>query len=176
MMNSHPALAALLALLVLSAGCASQPRDPASAAAPVAACGGAGLFAEGGERATLWIRTSSEYRASAEGIYRNATAALPRALADPASSAEPKQTDEFAALPPAVVMDIDETVLDNSPAQARMILERTCPADFLAVWDAWLAERAAKAVPGAADFIRAARGMKDAQGRAVRVILITNRE
>ena len=43
-------------------------------------------------------------------------------------------------------------------------------------WDAWVAERAAPAVPGAADFIRAARAMKDAAGRPVRVFFITNRE
>ena len=166
---------AVLALLALATGCTSAPPQQ-----PVAArgqsCGGAGKFAEGGERATLWIRNSSEFRASSEGIYRNATAALARALADTRWTAEPTQNGDYSALPPAVIMDIDDTVLDNSEAQARMILHGACAATFEAFWDAWVAERAAPSVPGAADFIRAARGMKDAQGRAVRVFLITNRE
>jgi acid phosphatase len=73
-------------------------------------------------------------------------------------------------------MDIDETVLDNNEPQARMLLQGTCPGEFDVVWDAWVAERAAPAVPGAAAFIRAARELKDPQGRRVRVFLITNRE
>lgn len=139
-------------------------------------CGADRPFAEGGERATLWIRTSAEFRSSTEGIYRSALASLQQGLADSGWTAEPTQTRDFSGLPPAVVMDIDETVLDNSAAQARMMLNGTCPADFDALWDAWLAERAAPAVPGAATFIRAARASKDAAGRPVRVFLITNRE
>jgi acid phosphatase len=73
-------------------------------------------------------------------------------------------------------MDVDETVLDNSAPEARMLLLGTCPGEFEALWDAWIAARAAPAVPGAAAFIRAARKLRDSQGRQVRVFLITNRE
>jgi acid phosphatase len=52
----------------------------------------------------------------------------------------------------------------------------TCFAGFPATWDAWLAKRSAPAVPGAAEFIRAARAMTDPSGRPVRVFFITNRE
>jgi acid phosphatase len=138
-------------------------------------CGADRPFAEGGERATLWIRTSAEFRSSAEGIYRSALLGLQLGLADPDWSAEPTQTSDFSRLPPAVVMDIDDTVLDNSTPQARMLLAVACPGDFDVLWDAWVAERAASAVPGAAEFVRAAREMKDPQGRPVRVFLITNR-
>jgi acid phosphatase len=139
-------------------------------------CGTDRPFAEGGERATLWIRGSAEFRSSAEGIYRSALLGLQKGLADSHWSAEPTQTRDFSGLPPAVVMDIDETVLDNSAPQAEMMLKGTCPGEFEALWDAWLAERTAPAVPGAATFIRAARESKDAEGRPVRVFLITNRE
>ena len=139
-------------------------------------CGAERPFAEGGERATLWIRSSAEFRSSAEGIYRSALLGLQQGLADAGWSAEPTQTRDFAGLPPAIVMDIDETVLDNSTPQAEMLLKGTCPGDFEALWDAWIAERAAPAIPGAAAFIRAARELKDAEGRPVRVFLITNRE
>ena len=139
-------------------------------------CGPDRPFAEGGERATLWIRTSAEFRSSAEGTYRSALLGLQQGLADTGWSAEPTQTGDFSRLPPAVVMDIDDTVLDNSAAQARMLLATACPGDFDVSWDAWVAERAAPAVPGAAAFIRAAREMKDPQGQPVRVFLITNRD
>jgi acid phosphatase len=156
-------------------GCAAQPQSPAPPAA-TSRCAPARPFAEGGERATLWVRNSAEFRAASEIIYRGARDALARGLTDSSWLAEPAQTGDLSALPPAVVMDIDDTVLDNSEPQARMILKETCPGEFASVWDAWLAERAAPAVPGAADFIRAARAMKDSQGRPVRVFFITNRE
>lgn len=166
-------IAAITAVLALgAAGCAASPPP----AQPHPACGAERPVAAGGERATLWIRTSAEFRAATEIIYRSATAALAPALADPGWSAEPSQTADFAELPPAVVMDIDDTVLDNSAAQARMSLERTCPQEFAAVWDAWVREGAAPAVPGAVAFLRAARASRDAQGRSLRVFLITNRE
>ena len=167
-----PALALALAAAA-AAGCASQPREVAPASA--GRCAPARAFAEGGERATLWVRQSVEFRAASEIIYRAAQGALAANLGDPAVSAETTQTAGHEDLPPAVVMDIDDTVLDNSAPQARMILEVTCPPEFDAQWDAWVAERAAPAVPGAAAFIRAARAMKDAKGRPVRVFLITNR-
>jgi acid phosphatase len=157
------------------AGCASQPAQTGSTTA-AGRCAPARPFAEGGERATLWVRHAAEFRAASETIYRGAQAALARGLADAAWSAEPAQSGDLSALPPAVVMDIDDTVLDNAAPQARMILADTCPGEFPALWDAWLAERAAPAVPGAAGFIRAARAMTDAEGRPVRVFFITNRE
>lgn len=171
MPRSFLALACLAA--AAAAGCASQP---AVAPAPASRCAPARPFAEGGERATLWVRQSAEYRAATEIVYRAARLALAANLADPTVSAEPAQRAGHEGLPPAVVMDIDETVLDNSAPQARMILDVTCPAGFAAFWDAWVAERAAPAVPGAVEFIRAARAMKDAAGQPVRVFFITNRE
>lgn len=164
-----------LACVIASAmsGCAAQPLETAASSSR---CSPARPFAAGGERATLWVRQSAEFRAASEIIYRAAAVALAENLADRALSAEPAQQSGHEGLPPAVVMDIDDTVLDNSAPQARMILEVTCPPEFEAVWDAWVAERAAPAVPGAVEFIRAAREMKDALGRPVRVVFITNRE
>jgi acid phosphatase len=158
------------------AACAAQPPQSAVSTTPSNRCGGAPVFAAGGERATLWIRSSAEFRAVSESIYRAALTSLAQGLADPAWTAEPTQTGELAARPPAVVMDIDETVLDNSAPQAEMLRDGTCFAEFESVWDAWVAKRSAAAVPGAAEFVRAARALKDPQGRSVRVFFITNRE
>jgi 5'-nucleotidase (lipoprotein e(P4) family) len=167
--------ALVAAIAACAAACTTAPHGAKPAEPSANRCAPQLPFAAGGERATLWLRTSAEFRASAEGIYRAAEAALALALADRAWTAEPEQTGDFSSLPPAVVMDIDETVLDNSEPQASMLIDGICLAEFEAVWDAWIAERRAPAVPGAAGFVRAARNMKDGDGRAVRVFFVTNR-
>lgn len=164
------------AIVASAAACASKPSQPGPAPAPSDRCGGESIFAAGADRATLWVRNSSEYRAASETIYRAARDALSRGLADTAWTAEPSQAGDVSALPPAVVMDIDETVLDNSEPQADMLLNGTCFDEFPSVWDEWLAKRRAPAIPGAAEFIQAARLAKDVEGRAVRIFFITNRE
>ncbi|MDA0791669.1 MAG: acid phosphatase [Proteobacteria bacterium] len=130
---------------------------------------------------TLWMQTSPEYRANARLVYAVARRQLAALKADPGLSGDLEQAAQYgcqagrtcgalavARLIPAVVLDIDETVLDNSAYQARRALEG---ASFDPVsWDLWLAERAARAVPGAAAFIAAAR----AEGIAI--VYITNRQ
>lgn len=169
-----PAALAVLLAGTVAAACTGLPAEKAGARA-ASRCGAGPSFAYGGERATLWVRNSSEYRASAETIWRGAIEALKRGLADPAWTAEPTQAGDLSALPPAVVMDVDETVLDNSEPQARFLLQGTCLEEFAAAWDAWVAERSAPAVPGAAEFVATARSLTDPAGRPVRVFFVTNR-
>src|SRR5205085_1146217 len=57
--------------------------------------------------ASLWLQTAGEYRALCLQTYRTAGEHLLRKRA-----AQPK-----GDAPPAVIMDLDETVLDNSPFQ-----------------------------------------------------------
>ena len=163
-------------IVALAAACASQPPGPAEPAVAPDRCGGEPVFAAGGDRAMLWMRNSSEYRAAAETVYRAAEAALARGVADPGWTAEPSQVGDLSALPPAVVMDIDETVLDNSEPQVQMLLAGACFDEFPAAWDDWIAKRRSPAVPGAVEFVRAARAMSDLSGRPVHVLFITNRE
>lgn len=167
---------AVVAIAAGAAACAGQPAQPSSPRAETDRCGGQPVFAAGGERATLWVRNSSEFRAASETVYQAAADALARGLREPQWTAEPSQAGDLSGLPPAVVMDIDETVLDNSEPQAEMLLKGTCFDEFPKAWDDWVAKRSAPAVPGAAEFIRAARAMKDAEDRAVRIVFITNRE
>ena len=58
------------------------------------------------------------------------------------------QTDK----PYSIVLDLDETVLDNSPYQAQNVKDGTAftPEN----WDVWVKKAAAKAVPGAKDFLQ----------------------
>ena len=122
--------------------------------------------------ATLWSQTAVEYDAVARGAYRLAGVMLERALSDSGWTAAPGQAkrpaSQYREKPPAVVLDVDETVLDNSAYQARLIAddERYDTQS----WNAWCRERAADAVPGARAFTNRA----DSLG--VEVIYLTNRD
>jgi acid phosphatase len=118
--------------------------------------------------AVLWIQTAAEFRASAYQTYRAAEHSLMRALADPNWTAALEQSPETAAkLPPAVILDLDETVLDNTPIQARLMLDRKPYSE--AEWVRWVHERRAEALPGAVDFL------KVAHANGASIFYITNR-
>jgi acid phosphatase len=117
---------------------------------------------------TLWTQTSVEWKAAALQAYRNARVELRRALKDKHSTALADSSEDRRKLPPAVILDIDETVLDNAPGQARQVIAGT---DFNpGQWDRWVREAKAEAIPGAIDFCRYA------ASRNVRVFYVTNRE
>ncbi|HJU86442.1 MAG TPA: HAD family acid phosphatase [Gemmatimonadota bacterium] len=172
-MDSRVGLLAAFAFLFASFACATsrvEPRtdpaprpDPADSAAPSELAGHPTLFA------TLWQQTSAEYRASALQAYDAAREDLPIALADSGWTAAVEQEGhDFSTLPPAVVLDVDETVLDNSPQQARTILAgRSFDPE---AWGAWVDEARAPAVPGARDFL----ALADSLG--VAVFYVTNRD
>jgi 5'-nucleotidase (lipoprotein e(P4) family) len=119
--------------------------------------------------AVAWIQTSLEYRLIAGQTYRSALAQLDRAIKTPdwdalvpADRANPAQ-----GLPLAVIVDVDETVLDNSPYQARLVRDGAFYDEV--TWDAWVRELKATPVPGALEFAQAA------AARGVTVFYLTNR-
>ena len=119
--------------------------------------------------AVLWVQGSAEYRAVTQTLYRAAADKLDTALAEqhwdalvPAERGNPA-----SGLPPAVILDVDETVLDNSPYQARLVRDGR---EYNEVsWDRWVAEKKAKPVPGVVDFARAA------SAKGVTRLYLTNR-
>ncbi|MDZ7750283.1 MAG: HAD family acid phosphatase [Gammaproteobacteria bacterium] len=117
--------------------------------------------------AVVWQRLGAEYEAVARQTYRLAAHRLAQALADPSWSAALEESADATGLPPAVVLDIDETVLDNTPYEVRIIREHGAysPATFAA----WCEESAAVAVPGAREFLR------EAVARGVEVFFYTAR-
>lgn len=119
--------------------------------------------------AVLWMRSSLEYRHSAIQAYRLAGGLLPAALADRAWTAALEQAAGYENLPPAVILDIDETVLDNSPSQAAF-MQTGAGAFSETGWDEWVERAEAKTVPGALEFLR----LSEASG--VEVFYVTNRE
>jgi len=118
--------------------------------------------------AVLWMQRSVEYKATALGAFGLARIRLDQALADPNWTAAPReQTGAYQSLPPAVVLDADESILDNSGYQAWMVLQgRTFDPKS---WNAYVNTVTSLAIPGAVEFAQYA----DAKG--VTVFYITNR-
>ena len=118
--------------------------------------------------AVLWMQRSVEYKASALSAFALARLRLDQALADPSWTAAPReQTTGYQSLPPAVILDIDETILDNSGYQAWMTLKDTTFDPK--TWNAYVNTATSLAIPGAAEFA------KYAAGRGVKVFYISNR-
>jgi len=76
---------------------------------------------------------------------------LDKALADPQWSAALEQTGDYARLPPAIMLDLDETVLDNTAYEVLIIkrLGQYTPESFAD----WCRENNAPAVAGAKPFL-----------------------
>lgn len=105
--------------------------------------------------AALWQQKAAEYKALCFQAYNIARMRLDESLLQPAT------------LPPAVVTDIDETVLDNSPYTVHTALRGEGYADR--TWMEWTAKAAADTVPGALSFLQYA------ASKGVHVFYITNR-
>ncbi|WLH88536.1 HAD family acid phosphatase [Pseudomonas sp. FP453] len=118
--------------------------------------------------AVLWTQTSIEHELIYRQVFASATRQLDAALADPSWDALPLPPRNLSGLPPAVVVDIDETVLDNVPLNARDIL--TNQVYSYDRWNTWVDQAKAQALPGAVEFLQAA----DKKG--ITVYYITNRE
>lgn len=110
-----------------------------------------------------WVRDSAEYRALSLQVYRMAAEALPAKLADLHWSALPDQ-QEAAALPPAIIFDVDETLLTNAHFQVGLV-----PPFRDSKLDTWSSNNRAVAVPGAVAFVQL---VVDA---GVEVFFLTNR-
>lgn len=113
----------------------------------------------------LWMQTSAEYQALTEEIYRWGKKMLVEAAKDPGWSAATEQ-ETTAGKSPAVILDIDETVLDNSAYQARLLKHHENHNDDR--FQLFRDEAVSRAINGAVDFCRFA------QGQGVTVFYITN--
>ncbi|UGB37880.1 5'-nucleotidase, lipoprotein e(P4) family [Frateuria soli] len=143
----------LVAALALLAGCATPPArtpPPAVPAPPITRTVGA----DDNLNAVAWTQTALEHDLIYLQTYRDAQARLLAALADPGWDALSRADRVVPArgLKPAVVLDIDETVLDNSPYQARLV--RSGGEFNEADWAAWCREARARALPGVVAFTR----------------------
>lgn len=115
----------------------------------------------------LWMQRAPEYGLLSQSVFQAAGNALPAAIAAPGSAAK-EQSPLPASAPAAVIVDLDETMLDNSRYQAYLVSTGKGYQD--ATWDQWMALQEARAVPGAVDFANAV--MKS--GRAT-IFYVSNR-
>ena len=101
-----------------------------------------------------WVKTSKEHELMTRGVYARAEKSL-----------------DSMSLPEnnwVVVMDVDETVLDNSDYEQLMISRGTSYST--PTWDKWVASEQATVVPGARSFIEKVYAMGGKVG------FVTNRE
>ena len=114
----------------------------------------------------LYAQSSAEYEASNIQTYVNAKSALDRALNDVTWTAAIEQKDNFENKPPAIILDIDETVLNNVPFQARSIIDGQ---SYPTGWLDWMLEESSDAVAGVSDFL------EYSQSKGVKIFYVTNR-
>jgi 5'-nucleotidase (lipoprotein e(P4) family) len=155
---------AIIAISLALAGCG--PRSPA--VAPSSTRVQAERQTHENLNAVLWMQTAAEYRASAVQAYRLAQLQLDVALRDPEWTAATEQTGDVSSLPAAVILDLDETVLDNSAFQARAVQDGSTYSED--AWNRWAEERKAGAIPGAIEFLT------EATSRGVTPFYVTNRD
>jgi len=118
--------------------------------------------------AVLWVQRSVEFKASALGAFALARKRLDEALADRNWTAVPaEQSGTFQDFPPALILDLDETVLDNSLFHAWMV-KSDKPFDPKA-WTRFVASETSTVVDGALDFA------KYADSKGVKVFYVSNR-
>jgi acid phosphatase len=118
--------------------------------------------------ATLWMQKSVEYKGAALAAFALAKIRLDQALADKKWTGAPdEQKGDYANLPPAIIIDLDETAMDNSGYQAWMARNNTSFTPQ--TWTAYVNSETSLAVPGAVEFC------KYADSKGVKVFYISNR-
>jgi acid phosphatase len=116
--------------------------------------------------AVLFAQTSPEYAANNIQTYKMAAANIDKALKDKGWTAALEQKGNFDNKPAAIILDVDETVLDNSAFQARAIINGF---SYPTGWIEWGNEANAPAVAGVKEFLNYA----DSKG--VSIFYVTNR-
>ena len=108
-----------------------------------------------------WVKESKEYRALCHQVYANAIDKLKNNLISNKYSLNIVNNDY------AVVMDLDETVLDNSDYQVELYnkKEKYNPDS----WDKWVLKKEAELIPGSYDYISFLRS------NDIQIIFISNR-
>src|SRR6266404_1622606 len=105
----------------------------------------------------LWQQQAAEYRALCYQAFNIASLRLKEI---------PKK--KFKKEKTAIITDLDETILDNSYSEAQLIKDRKEHTNQS--WKEWINKSAATAVPGAVDFLQAAKQ------KGITIFYISNRD
>lgn len=173
-----------LCLMLLGLGACASQQSREEAPAPVA-LSSSGPAPDDKLDAIAWTQGAAEFRAASLGAFAGAWRAVDAGIDDPDWDALPPaeragigNRAELASLPIAVIADVDETLLDNTPFNARMLVD-PIPGDlavadsraaFSRRWRDWVEDERARALPGAAAFAQ-----RLAEG-GVAFFYITNRD
>lgn len=142
----------LIATLLLAACATTSPDDEASP------------LPEATERSALWAEHAAEYQAVSAQVYALARRDLPRLLEDETWTALPGD-QEIAGKPPAIILDIDETVVSNAGYQKTLAVAPYTPFRHFD----WMRNNEAVPIRGAVETIEAARAL------GIEVFFVTNR-
>ena len=115
---------------------------------------------------TLWMQQSAEYWAIARQTYEAARQQLDRALGDSEWTAAMEQSGDYGGLPPAVILDVDDTVLESTTYTAQRL--RAGDGYTYETWKDYIMEHGSRPVPGALEFCRYA------AEKGVAVFYVTN--
>ncbi len=110
--------------------------------------------------ATLWFKEAAEVKALYYQNFNYAKSLLDEALKKGRFKLKKKK-------PKAIITDVDETVLDNSPYNAEAIKDEI--EYSFETWSKWVHKKEAKALPGALDFA------KYAEEKGVEIFYVSNR-
>ncbi len=135
----------------------------AGLASVITACASGSVTDEQNDLGIAWVKDSAEYQAVSRQVFRAAMLALPQMIADTGWSALPDQSGA-SELPPAIILDVDETSLTNPVFQASF--ERPFSDKKL---DDWSVRHNATPVPGVKDFLALA------EESGVHIFFVTNR-
>ncbi len=144
----------ILILALLSTACATQQQQPCAMTRPSL-------------NATLWMQTSAEYHAITREVYATALRTLDEAVADKTWTAATEQKSVDPSMPPAIILDLDETILDTSGHQVKLI--RSGEGYTEAGWHDWAMHDSSHAIEAAHDFLL------EVQKRGVAIYYVTNR-
>jgi len=108
-------------------------------------------------QSVLWQQNSAEYQALCHQAFNSAKLCLRNTVKDDLNSNKPN----------AIVVDIDETLLDNSPYNANLI--QVDEGYSKATWLKWGKLKKAKAVPGSLNFLNFAKS------KNLRIFYLSNR-
>ena len=167
-------LSALLLSLLACGGTQTVPCEATDLPSTVASAEGAEAALESScalsehrnLHAVAWTQTAVEFDGVTVSVYRGAIQALETGVSE-GWLAAPEQSEAPADLPAAVVLDLDETVLDNAPYQAWLMVSGESYSD--ATWEDWCDDGTATLIPGALEYLNAANAL------GVSVFFITNR-
>lgn len=134
----------------------------------VAACAPRQQQADADMDALLWSTASAEYDVIARQIFFQAQRQLDRQLSKKGETAVLEQQRSFESLPPAIIVDVDDTLLSNGALHYQLMAEGI-PFNN-EIWATWVGEARAKPIAGALEYVTYA------HKKGVTVFYISNRD